>query len=119
MNFFNWKHKEVYSPEPDQVKALRIIPVERWAAIYCTLNSWDWPEELNHIKPDWYEGGDTDRKHDFIWPIMEVITNFLGEKRLLWEHNKKSMTQLEFEEWYAHRGDWAWLEKYYNAKRQT
>ena len=82
------------------IEALEELPVSKWPTIYCKLNSWGWPEELQDIKPIGWDGGSWDYQGHYIVPLQRRIEYVCGKKRLSWEHNKSRMTRWGFEWWW-------------------
>lgn len=89
------------------IDELHKIPVENWARMWCDMNSWNIPIELNHIKPYYWEDEGSQEKTDkmihFLSPIMNEIYRKIGHKACLRQWNKDRMTDEEFEVfWYRH-----------------
>lgn len=82
------------------IDELHKIPVENWARLWCYMNNWNIPIELNHIKPDYWEDEDslekTTRMCQFLSPIMDEIDRKIGHKVCLRQWNI-DMTDEEFE----------------------
>lgn len=99
----------MYSKE-NTLSELYKIPVEEWPKIWCSLNKWEIPDRLIHIKPPWWDEPDSKDKSDsmseFLRPMMNEIMTKIGYKQLMREWNIERMNDDEFEEW--------WNTKFYN-----
>lgn len=88
------------------LQVLNNIPTSEWAKMWCSFNRWEFPETLNHIKPDWWDtehGHNTEmgnRKFDFLRPIMEHIEKVIGQKACNREWNRDRMTDEQHEEFW-------------------
>jgi len=76
-----------------------------WARIYCELNCWKFPKELEELKPKWWvndnaDGPGTDVKSDIISPINNKIIEVLGRRWISREWNKGRMTEHEHNVWW-------------------
>ena len=96
----------IFKKKVDYVCELRKIEKWHWIEIHNTLNGWDWPEQLNHVKPDWWDGEDKkdlmDRKQKIIVPIHDEIEKLFTRKERLKYHHIHNMgrTEEEFEMWW-------------------
>ncbi len=82
------------------IQSLDKIPTDRWAKIYCSLNKYEWPEDLPG-KPDWWvDDNGSDMKHEFVMPVMLRIVNAIGKKACNREWNRASMTDEQHEKFY-------------------
>ena len=79
---------------------LKKIPTTEWARIWCELNSWIIPKELEHIKPKWWVGNNIARAMNFLRPIMQHIETTIGMKACNRYWNKDNMTDEEHEIFY-------------------
>lgn len=71
---------------------------QRKAEMYCELNRWKWPPELEKFNPGDY-GTRQDSWRDAM-PIMDFIQGIVGDKATSREWNKDNMTNEEHEVWY-------------------
>lgn len=85
------------------INELERIPQTEWAKIWASLNKYKIPEELKHIKPDWWDVGfDIERRSEFVSPLMWHIVHAVGMKACNREWNRESMTDAEHEEFWKH-----------------
>lgn len=93
-----------YWDDKYKVQELEKIPKIKWARMWCEMNHWGFPKELDHLKPQWWDDEFTlelrGRKYKFLYPLLMHIKNILGERWLLREANKDSKTEEEFNEWW-------------------
>jgi len=80
------------------------IPKSEWPEIYCSLNRWIIPNQLIHLRPNWWPyilhyDNFSDVK-TFIDPLMEHIKNHIPDKVLSREWNKDTMSDEQHERWY-------------------
>jgi len=64
---------------------LRLTPKEKkLAKMWCQLNRWEWPKELEHKKPSWWMNPkDRSQKLTLSSPLMAMIEVMIGEKKCL------------------------------------
>jgi hypothetical protein len=81
------------------------------AKIWCTINGWEWAEELGN-KPEGWDNmlnytnkDDKGTKSEIITPIMNIIQDKIGHKECLRYHNvvELNYTNQEFEDWWNSR----------------
>lgn len=84
--------------------------IEKLARWYCTLNNWEWPDDLQGKPDGWNDFPEiTQNKNSFIpnrfdWShgVMEGIEKLIGRKETLrWHHiHNLNRTNDEFESWW-------------------
>jgi len=88
---------------------LELIDKIKWAGMWCKLNSWQWPDELERFKPEWwtdlsYVGESNEKLMDqmgeIIRPVNSKIDETLGHRWISREWNKKRMTEEEHNIWW-------------------
>lgn len=88
----------------DYISELFKVDKSLWPKIWCTLNCWEFPEELIHVKPDWWDtvvGRDAvDKKMAVNRIIMDYIADQVGMKACNRYWNKDRMTDEEHEEFW-------------------
>jgi hypothetical protein len=87
------------------------LPTKRMAEIWCTLNIWEFPEELKAFEPKNWNGSKKIGRHSEVTPFMEYIQSTIGLKECLREWNKERIPGDHFDLW------WEQNEAY--VKRQT
>ena len=82
----------------------------RLADMYKELNHYEWPTELLNPEPDSHVSGGRRGA------IMEHIESTIGREIISRRHNKDTMTEEEFYDFYAgnHKGNTAALSRYYD-----
>jgi len=94
--------------EDKLLEGLYKIPESKWAKIWVSLNIWKIPNELEHLKPSWWDG-EPDSKdknqnmRDFISPINKEIEDTIGKKACNREWNRDRMTDKEHEIYWRNR----------------
>lgn len=82
------KLQRMFNTKPsknDRIAELQKIPTSEWERIWHTLNIWEFPEELKHIKPTWWDNKPkywsykkySNKRFEFITPLMEKIAKYL------------------------------------------
>ena len=84
------------------MKELEKISTSEWPKIWCSLNSWEFPKELQHIKPSWYDDevyltNNPHSRSNFIRPFMDEIEQKFTAKQLNRQWNIDRMTDEEHE----------------------
>ena len=62
---------------------------KKLAKIWCELNRWNWPEELNHTKPNRFDELNMITKYEIVYPMMSLIQMQIGVKLCLEEWRKQ------------------------------
>lgn len=87
----------------DPVQALLDLPMEGRARVWCALNRFEWPKELEPLKPEgWDMMQPIERMNSpegvALWRAANEHTT---HKECLREWNRERMTDVEFELWWA------------------
>lgn len=82
------------------IKELEKVDKMLWAGIWCKLNTWNFPDELNHIKPEWWNNASSGEMQEIIRPLNSHIKSILGERWVSREWNKDRMTEEEHNKWW-------------------
>jgi len=81
------------------------VPVDMWAKMWCDFNTWNFPEEIIHVKPIWWlDNNDAlllEKKSMFISMPMITIESRVGHKACLRQWNIDRMSDEEFEEFWT------------------
>jgi hypothetical protein len=124
MNLFKIFRKPPSARDIAQAELFK-IPSSEWLEIGWQMNRWNWPDQLMHIKPEWWINCEKDEdwgKHDMnrkyaymrLIGISDIITDTFGYKQELYYHNvikgcghNGFMTEEEFEDFWKgnHEGD--------------
>ena len=91
----------------NSIDELKKIPTSKWARIWCDLNSWEFPKELEHIKPDYWDSAEMKTLGMFLRPLMQLIEDTIGEK-VCNRYWNKDMTDKEHEIFWARADDNTW-----------
>ena len=91
MNLVTQQDLEVMNKQDD-------VTLAQWN---CLMNHWGWPEALADAPNDkslppneWSKSGRRSQ-------VMQFIEDRVGKRLISWEHNKKTMTSKEFNDFYA------------------
>ena len=72
---------------------------EELAEWWCTLNSWEWPDDIPN--PESIEGAIMERKTPRRDALMDKIKEIVPHKLISYAWNKDRMSVKEHDEWFA------------------
>lgn len=103
MTFFKRLYAVVYGE--DFIKELKMIDTKEWPQMWCEINSWKWPKQLDHVRPLFWFERNFRYKRPFVALINGFIEIYFTDKQLNRQWNIDRMTDEEHEVfWLEHHG---------------